>query len=275
MINFLNIYATQILTIHIVCGGISLLLPTINVVYILIANPRHERFLTRARITHRVIWSLFHSSMMLVGITGIALSFITIPVSYFLFSVALFTIYMVTAASRALLGRALQSSDAVLGGVMVVIGAAMVVYGLYGLIIGTLSVSVAPLIVFGGIGGAFGMFDCRAIRRARLTAGTTPTTFHARFFSRNFGALTATLTAFLVVNVESASVIVRVMVWIAPTALMTPLIAYFTRLYYVGVGISTDKSRGSDGGNMRLGGVSRRLQQHIHAGFPPTPVVTD
>jgi len=141
--------------------------------------------------------------------------------SVFLGAVALFTTYLVAsgwrwirrgAADRVPLGRGLAVG-------MLVAAVAMVAVGVEQLRDGD-GLGVA-LLVFAGIGGALAGQDLLALRAARPARRERV----ARHLGRMLGGAIATLTAVLVVNVTTEPVWLG---WVAPSAVITPMIAWRT-----------------------------------------------
>lgn len=141
--------------------------------------------------------------------------------SVFLGAVAVFTTFLVGSGWRwirrgsqatAPLGRALAVG-------MLVAAVAMVIVGV-GQLRGGDGLGVA-LLVFAAIGSALAVEDLRALRVAR-PARPQRVTLH---LGRMLGGAIATVTAVLVVNVQSDPVWLA---WIAPTVVGTPMIAVRT-----------------------------------------------
>ena len=141
--------------------------------------------------------------------------------SVFLGGVALFTTFLVASGWRWIrrgstdtvgLGRGLAVG-------MLVAGVGMVIVGVGQLGAGD-GLGVA-LLVFAGIGGVLALEDLRALRSGR-PARSQRVALH---LGRMLGGAIATLTAVLVVNVETEPVWLG---WIAPTVLIVPMIAWRT-----------------------------------------------
>lgn len=141
--------------------------------------------------------------------------------SMFLGGVALFTTFLVASGWRWIrrgsdgtvgLGRGLAVG-------MLVAAVGMIVVGVRQLAGGD-GLGVA-LLVFAGIGGALALEDLRALRNGR------PERRHrvALHLGRMLGGAIATLTAVLVVNVQTEPVWLG---WIAPTVLIVPMIVWRT-----------------------------------------------
>lgn len=141
--------------------------------------------------------------------------------SAFLGGVALFTTFLVASGWRWIrrgsadtvgLGRGLAVG-------MLVAGVGMVIVGIGQLSAGD-GLGVA-LLVFAGIGGVLALEDLRA-----LWSGRPPRPRRvALHLGRMLGGAIATLTAVLVVNVETEPVWLG---WIAPTVLIVPMISWRT-----------------------------------------------
>ena len=219
LIQFFERYILQVLIFHIACGCFALLISCIDGVYTMIMEPRTPSSNTQAAVIHRVLWSIFHGAMGGVSVSAIILSIVRVPVNYFLLSVAFFVLYMVITASRSLFGSVLRYIDKVFAAAMFAVGMIMVIYGGYIAISGgTIEIS---LLLFGAIGMLFSISDLRRKIGAPIAN---------RFLGRNFGALIAAITAFLVVNLDLPGAL-QIFVWIAPTAVLVPMIAYLYRIY--------------------------------------------
>lgn len=230
-------YAIPLLTFHIVCGFSALMISAVDGIYTLSATPLSAQ--RKATRTHRALWGGFHIAMTGVGVSAILLSLINVPTDYFLLSVALFTLYMTTSAARSLFGGTLRWLDAVGAVVMLAVGIGMVAHGLYRVIRG--NTLAGSLILFGIIGTIFAVSDIRK---------RIGTPISGRFLARNFGALIAAVTAFLVTNIHLPGAL-QLIVWIAPTAFLSPLIFY---LYAVSTPRYTPHTA-----------LATRIRAHIHS----------
>ena len=219
LIQFFERYILQVLIFHIACGCFALLISFIDGVYTMFTVPRAPSSDTQSAAIHRILWSIFHGAMGGVSISAIILSIVRVPVNYFLLSVAFFVLYMIVTASRSLFGSALRQIDKVFAAIMFAIGVIMVSYGGYIAMSG--GVVEVSLLLFGAIGTLFSISDLRR----KIGTPIAP-----RFLGRNFGALIAAITAFLVVNINLPGAL-QIFVWIAPTAVLTPMIAYLYRVY--------------------------------------------
>jgi hypothetical protein len=140
----------------------------------------------------------------------------------FLFGVGLFSFYLVFTGWRAAVRRNGRPTplDRGIGVVMWSAGLAMVGWGAIGLLDGTRHPSIV-LVVFGMIGIGLAMHDWQSWRagpimgRARII----------RHLTRMMAGTIATLTATAVVNFSQLPALV---LWLGPTALITPVIMIWT-----------------------------------------------
>lgn len=201
-----------LLVIHIAGGSIALLALVPTVVASRGNGVRVGRTHRRAGLVY--VWGM-------VAALATAYPLAVLLQSPFLGAVAVFTTYLVAsgwrwirrgAADRVPLGRGLAVG-------MLVAAVAMVAVGVDQLRGGDgLGVS---LLVFAGIGGALAVQDLLALRAARPVRRERV----ALHLGRMLGGAIATLTAVLVVNVTTDPVWFG---WVAPSAVITPMIAWRT-----------------------------------------------
>ena len=161
-----------------------------------------------------------------VFVLGMAVIFLTaLPMTLlkpnlFLLLVAIFSFYLaLTGWLRARNGRGRPTPiEWGAAGVMMLAAVVMGARGL--LLVGRGESMGTVLLVFGGIGGALAVLDVHALR----TQGYTGTTRIVAHLTRMLAGTIATVTAFAVVNVRIEP---RVIVWLAPTVMLTPVIVYW------------------------------------------------
>lgn len=168
---------------------------------------------------HRQVGQAFFWSMAAVGVTAIPVTFV--HPNPFLFFIALFSFYMAFAGWRR--GKALFQSgrqDLIAAGLMVLTGAVMIGYGLYMAI--AISAVGYALVAFGGLGFSFGLRDWIDARKTQTHSQKVQ--IHV---SRMLGGTIATITAVLVQQVTPLieSELWQVVVWLAPTIVISPFIA--------------------------------------------------
>ncbi|MBP5855790.1 hypothetical protein KAJ83_02135 [Marivibrio halodurans] len=211
------ILADAILTIHIAAGFLAL---TCGSAIILMRKGDGR---------HRQVGWVFSGAMMTVAVTALALCLFR-P-NDFLLTIALFSAYLTLSGWWAMASRrSVRSARAVvaldwalaLGGM----ATALAMLGVAGMEM-LMDTSHRPvvLLVFGlGIAAMAGRDMVTAARRGGLSRAEKL----ARHIQRMMGAWIASLTAFAVVNL---SFLPDLAVWLGPTALVTPLITYWSRRY--------------------------------------------
>jgi uncharacterized membrane protein len=204
-----------ILIVHIGAGGAALL-ASLAALYAPKGGPLHRR-----------AGRAFVAAMLAVGASALTLAILR-P-NAFLFTVGLFSLYLVTAGWEAARpGRVSRRAAAVALAMLV---AAVCMIGIAGAVLldwpgaARLVGRLPPvaLLVFGAIGAAFGAQDLRAWAAARPES---PRQRIARHLARMGGAAIAAWTAFVVVN---ARFLPPPVAWIGPTLLLLPVILYWQR----------------------------------------------
>lgn len=169
---------------------------------------------------HRRAGGAYAAAMAVVGLSALALA-VARP-NPFLFAVGVFSLFLVFTGWRAATlrdGRP-RPLDRAVGAVMAAAGLAMLGWGGWGLATGA-GAQLVILIVFGAIGLSMAAADLRAWRRGPI-AGKARI---ARHLGRMLGGVIATVTAAGVVNLGHLP---DLLVWLGPTVLLTPLIAWWT-----------------------------------------------
>ena len=169
---------------------------------------------------HRRSGNAYTRAMALVGLSALVLA--VVHPSPFLFAVGVFTLYLVFTGWRAAMmrdGRP-RRLDHAGGAVMTVAGVAMLGWGAQGVLAGSGAQPVI-LLVFGSIGLTLALSDWRDWARGPVTGKARI----ARHLGRMLGATIATITAAGVVNLDFLP---DLMVWLGPTALITPIIFWWT-----------------------------------------------
>lgn len=171
---------------------------------------------------HRQVGTVFFWSMLAVGITAVPVTFVR-P-NPFLFFIALFSFYMAFAGYRR--GRARFQAgpvDTAAAWAMILFAVAMIGYGI------TMVVTDRPvgwaLVAFGGLGLSFGLQDVTEFTRSPSHADKVRV-----HLSRMLGGTIATITAVLVQQVTPlvSSPVVQLVVWLGPTLVLSPLIAFWS-----------------------------------------------
>ncbi len=159
-------------------------------------------------------------AMFVIFVTAIPMSFL--QPNLFLFLIAIFSFYFALAGWRLAKNRrgTPQLIDWTKTVIMLITGMAMMFYGTYMLI--NSNANGIILIVFSLLGISSGYRDFKTLR----AGGVRGTARIAEHLSSMMGATIATLTAFLNNNVHIEP---EIIVWLGPTALITPLIFWWNR----------------------------------------------
>lgn len=204
------------LILHIVAGTIGLLTGTVNIIG------------KKGGKNHRIVGQLFLYSMLTVSASAFVLS--VLHPNYFLFIVAVFTLYMVASGTRYLelknlsKGQKPATIDWLLTYFMLSFGALFILFGTYHLI--HKNSFGAVFIVFGVIGLRMVRSDFKNFRGK----GSAANVWLIAHIQRMIGAYVAALTAFLVVNNK---VIPAYIAWLLPTVIFVPLIVIWVRKYKI------------------------------------------
>jgi len=179
---------------------------------------------TKGATLHRRAGMAYVLSML--GVTLSTLILVSIRPNLFLLVIGVFSFYLVFTGWRAAAlrdGRP-RLTDHLAGGAMALTGLAMLGLGAAGLagVAGGASPGAQPviLLVFGSIGLTLALADWRDWRAGPVTGKARI----ARHLTRMLAGATATLTAFIVVNLSFLPPLVT---WLAPTLVITPLIFWW------------------------------------------------
>jgi uncharacterized membrane protein len=169
---------------------------------------------------HRRSGNIYSLAMLVVGLSALVLA--VVHPNPFLFAVGIFSLYLVFTGWRAAMIRDGQPRrlDHAGGAVMALAGIGMLGWGAQGLLAGDDAQPVI-LVVFGSIGLTLALSDWRDWARGPVTGKARI----ARHLSRMLGGTIATITAAGVVNL---GFLPDLAVWLGPTALITPLIFWWT-----------------------------------------------
>ena len=179
-----------------------------------------NKIFNRAHHWHVRVGRIFFAAMCVVFVTAVPLSILR--ANAFLLLIAIFSFYLAFSGwcyARNRTGTP-QRIDWIRAISMLLCSAAMAVYGVQLLSAGNNGGTV--MLVFGGIGTLLGFTDIRIIR----TGGVHGKDRIARHLTMMLAATIATITAFLVVNVNFHPGLV---LWLAPTVVIVPLIALMRR----------------------------------------------
>ncbi|HMR40426.1 MAG TPA: DUF2306 domain-containing protein [Ignavibacteria bacterium] len=208
------------LTLHIMGGSVGLFTGTINLV-----RKKGDK-------KHKLTGKIFTWGMLTAGFSALVLS--VMHPNYFLFMVGVFTIYMVGTGYRYIYIKLLGSDrrpaiiDRIITASMLLAGLLFIGLGIKNLIAQNYFGIV--FIVFGGVGLSFVKSDFDNYK-GKAKAKNYWLLAHLQ---RMTGAYIAATTAFLVVNAKYSPVeLPGVVVWLLPTAILTPLIISWSRKYEV------------------------------------------
>ena len=164
---------------------------------------------------------IFFWGMLLIFVTAIPMTFLR-P-NLFLFLIAIFSFYQALSGWRTAKNRSGVPSpfDWAAAGVMTLAGAGMLIVGTV-MVLSSNTLGIV-LLVFGSLGGAFGVQDLRTFRANPVTGKKRI----AAHLTRMLGGTIATVTAFIVTNFTFSPAFV---LWLAPSVVLVPLIIYWNRV---------------------------------------------
>ena len=203
-------YYGTLLTFHILGGGLALITAIVAILS-KVFNMDHRWHVYSGR--------LYHYGMIIVFVTAFPMAIL--KPNLFLFLISIFSYYFVFTGWRAALNRKGKPHwvDWAVTGLMGLTSIGMVLYAIYLLFIGV--GEGITILVFGGIGSAQFWQDLTILRQGGIK-GRERIVLH---LSKMMGGTIATVTAFLVVNIDFQPSFV---VWLAPTVLISPIIAWMT-----------------------------------------------
>jgi uncharacterized membrane protein len=193
---------TLVLALHIAAGSLSL------------AASAAALWATKGGSLHRRAGRVFLGAMIAVGVSALVLA--SLHPSAFLFSIGIFSLYLVLSGAEAARPGLLRRWAGAVPVAMVVVGTAML-----GLAAAGAVRQPSVLAVFGAIGLALAVQDLAVRSRGERAPGRVQ-----RHLARMLGATAASWTAFVVVNFTFLPPLVA---WLGPTALVLPAIVYWAR----------------------------------------------
>ena len=205
-----------LLILHIVGGTVGLLTGTINLIR------------KKGDAPHKLIGKFFAYGMLVAGLSSLLLS--TLHPNYFLFIVGVFTIYLTATGYRYLYLKQL-AKDQKPGVLDWSISVGMVVAGIVFFIFGsrlliTSNTFGIVLLVFGGLGLRLVKTDYDNYK-GKIKVKNYWLLAHLQ---RMTGAYIASATAFLAVNAKYSPIdLPSFVIWLLPTAILTPLIISWSR----------------------------------------------
>ena len=202
------------LLVHITSGTIALIVAILAIV------------LKKGTIFHRRLGRAYICAMSLVFISALHLSFIAVPINWFLFGIAIFSYYLAFTGFRAGKERKNLPStiDWITTCVMLFSTVFMLVLGVQ-LLWNQNNLGVV-LIIFGAVGGLLSVQDIMQFRKGKIQGKERI----LRHLTRILASFIAVVTAVLVVNGAKLG-IPELVNWLAPSVLITPLIIYMARSY--------------------------------------------
>ncbi len=169
---------------------------------------------------HRRSGKIYTLAMLFVGLSALVLA--VLDPNPFLFAVGMFSLYLVFTGWRAAIirdGRP-RRLDHAGGAVMALSGLGMLGWGAQGLLVG-IGAQPVILVAFGSIGLTMALSDWHDWARGPVTGKARI----ARHLGRMLGGTIATVTAAGVVNLGFLPDLV---VWLGPTALIVPVIFWWS-----------------------------------------------
>lgn len=198
-----------LLFIHIAGGSLSLLSGT----YVL--------FIKKGDQFHQKLGRVFYYGLLVAGLAALPMSYL--HSNYFLFIIAVFTLYMVLSGKRYLSIKSPENVsiyDWFISSLMLIFGLLFIVFGTMRLINGVFFGLV--FLVFGMIALSFVVQDYTNFSGKSKIKNTWLTSH----IQRMIGSYIASSTAFLVVN---NTFLPPIIAWMLPTIILTPLIVLWSR----------------------------------------------
>ncbi|WP_194976361.1 hypothetical protein [Aquiflexum lacus] len=202
-----------LLALHIICGGISLFYGA----FIMFSKKGDKK--------HKKIGNVYFYAMLSTSVLAIVMSYL--HPNYFLFIIAIFTIYMILSGKRYLEKKKtsnVKSLDWIVTVSMFIFGLIFIAYGIFAIVKNDNFGIV--LIVFGSISILFVVQDYRNFKGLSTIKNFWLTTH----LQRMVGSYIAAITAFIVVN---NSILPEIVAWLLPTVFLVPLITIWRRKYQV------------------------------------------
>ena len=201
-----------LLTIHVVAGSVALICAFIAI------------SVKKGRKAHNLVGRTYFVAMM--GVATTALPVAIIRPNAMLFLVALFSSYMAYIGWRfGRLARVKNQANPIVEWVMVIVAVIMVGYGLFSVITGTAMGWV--VVAFGGIGLQFAITDLK-VAKIKLDFANRITAHLQHMLGGTIATVTAVLVQQVVTRMEPSDPW-AVAVWLAPTVVISPLIAVWSR----------------------------------------------
>ena len=202
------------LLLHITSGTVALIVAILAIV------------LKKGTTFHRRLGRVYFCAMSLVFISALYLSFIAVPINWFLFGIAIFSYYLAFTGFRA--GRERKNlptfTDWMAAWVMFA-GVVFMILLAIKFLFSQNNLGIV-LIIFGVIGLLLATQDIMQFRKGKIQGKERI----LRHLTRILASFIAVVTAVLVVNGAKLG-IPELVTWLAPSVIITPLIIYMARPY--------------------------------------------
>ena len=175
---------------------------------------------------HKTLGKIYFYSMLTASTVAIPMSYL--HPNYFLFLISIFTIYMVVTGVRYLNKQRtleINTLDWLLTAIMLFFALAFIVFGIFNIV--KRNNFGIVFIAFGSIGAFFSYQDFINFKGKSKIKNY----FLITHLQRMVGSYIASVTAFLVVN--NNNFLPSILAWLLPTALLVPLIVFWSRKYNV------------------------------------------
>lgn len=208
----MELITSILLAIHVASGGIALISASVAI------------SVKKGRRVHNLVGRIYFIAMMGVAVTAVPVAIIR-P-NAMLFLVALFSSYMAYVGWRfGRQSRLKQETKPIVEWAMVVVAVIMVGYGLFSVITGTPMGWV--VVAFGGIGLQFAITDLK-VAKIKLDFANRIAAHLQHMLGGTIATVTAVLVQQVVTRMETGDPW-AVAVWLAPTVIITPTIAMWSR----------------------------------------------
>ena len=173
---------------------------------------------------HRALGKVFYWAMIVASCFALVISNMPKHENFFLFTIGIFTLYMVLTGRRFLSLKKLHkdqnatAADWVIAALMAIAGGTMIGYGIKMFSTNTIGI---VLMAFGFLSIRYVVSSIMLFRKKNVK----PNSWLLEHISRMIGANIAAFTAFLVVNNTFLPPLVA---WLGPTVVFVPLIIYFS-----------------------------------------------
>lgn len=195
-----------ILYIHIFAGGLSLFGGALAV-YAVKGSP-----------LHLIAGRVFFAATIAIFLTAIPLAIVNENI--FLFLIAIFSFYLAFAGWRFARNVSGRPAAIDLLAVLLMLSSGLGMWALAWIFYQTENSHYVVMVLFGVIALALGITDLLSFQSGKVVGSKRVT----RHLTNMLGAMIAVITAFLVVNVELGPSAPSWLIWVLPTALVTPYI---------------------------------------------------